>query len=125
MKITTTIAIILILIALIGMGYAITKTNNLSGMPISGNLALGSNASSTVGLTAKLVLAGASNAQLRTISNVGAFDVWLSATTTNLVANTGLWIKASSSQIFAGDNLYTGNWYAIGTGTTTLSILEI
>jgi len=92
---------------------------------ISGNSALGTNSTLTATTTAKLWLAGASNAQFRSFSNVGVYDAWLSATTTNLVADYGLWLKASSTLILSGDSLYTGAIYGIGTGTTTISILQI
>lgn len=116
---------IIALVVLIGsVIFGVSVSDNLGGSPISPNLNLGSNLTVTATTTAKLILAEASNAQLRTISNVGSYDIWISATTTNLAANYGLWIKASSSQIFAGDNLYTGAIYGIGTGTTTIAIFQ-
>ena len=112
-------------VVLLGGLFLTDNSQNLSGIPISPDPSLGSNTTITATTTAKLILAGNGNRQLFSISNVGVYDVWVSATTTNLVANKGLWIKASTTQIFSGDSLYTGNIYAIGTGTTTLSILEI
>lgn len=102
-----------------------SQSDNLAGIPISGNLSLGVNSTITATTTAKLVLAAKYDRQFLSISNVGVYDAWISATTTNLAANYGLWIKASTTQIFSGDSLYTGAIYGIGTGTTTLSFLEI
>lgn len=123
------ISIIALIISIATLGFVlfneIPKSNNLAGIPISASSNLGVNSTITATTTAKLVLASRSDRQFLSISNVGVYDVWISATTTNLAANNGLWIKASTTQIFSGDSLYTGAIYGIGTGTTTLSFLEI
>lgn len=95
----------------------------LGGNPISGSSAMGSNLTKSVAVTSTIVLAENSGAQLRIISNVGPADVWLSATTTNLQRNYGFWLKASTTQVFSGDSLYTGALY--GTSTATEAILSI
>ncbi len=122
------ISIIALIISIITFGFVligVPQSNNLAGIPISASPNLGVNSTITATTTAKLVLASKSDRQFLSISNVGVYDVWISATTTNLAANNGLWIKASTTQVFSGDSLYTGAIYGIGTGTTTLSFLEI
>jgi len=83
------------------------------------------NTSSTFGTVATQILASKDNVQYRKLSNVGPFDGYISATTTGLVAGTGLWVKASSSVEFFGDSLFTGTFYGIAAGTTTFSIVQL
>lgn len=118
--------IYLIIIGLVILGIvAWSSTNSLGGTPISPDASLGTNSSVTATTTAKLLLAEASYVQLRAFSNDGFYDAYLSSTSTNLTTGKGLLLKASSTEIFAGDNLYTGNWYVIANGTTTISILQL
>ena len=114
--------LIIVAIIILALVIFVNKPINLGGNPISPNVKLGSNLTATTTGTAKLILAEASGAQLRVISNVGPSDTWLSSTSTNLAANFGWWLKASSSLIMSGDNLYTGNIYGIV--TTTLAIFQ-
>lgn len=123
----TTIILIITALLIGGLVYFLKAIPNLlGGQPISSSQALGTNSSVSVTSTVRLVLAEATNAQFRSISNVGAADVWLSATTTSLSANNGFWLKASTTQVFTGDSLYVGNIYGTSTTAgTTLSILQL
>ncbi len=124
----TTIYILILAVITVGIISVVSlrdSDQNVGGNPINPRPSLGNNVTVTATTTAKLILSGGGNRQFLSISNVGAYDAWVSATTTGLAANYGLWIDASTTQIFSGDSLYTGNIYGIGTGTTTLSILEI
>ena len=85
----------------------------------------GTNSTVSVTSTVKAIITADSSSQIIVIANVGDKDAWISATTTNLVANYGWWIKASSSEVMTGDRLYTGTIYGVGTGTTTLSIFKL
>ena len=113
---------------MLGLGYLGNRLkDNFGGIPISPNNALGLATSTqiTSTSTSQKILATAPQAQFRSFSNVGPYDAWISPTSTGLAVGTGLWIKASSTVIFSGDSLYTGDWYGIGTGTTSISTLQL
>lgn len=118
------IAVVVIVGGILLLKYPTIPEKNTLGS-ISGNPSLGSNSTLTATTTAKIWLNSNNNAQFISISNVGMYDAYISATTTSLTANNGLWLKASSTIIFSGDSLYRGAWYGIANGTTTISILKI
>ena len=127
------IAIILIIL-LLGINTSLVylstaeKTNILGvgGNPLSVRPSIGYNSSTAVVATAIPIFRNNLSAQVRIVSNVGVADAWISATTTNLKANFGFWLKGSTTQVFSGDSLYPGAWYASSTaGGTTISTLEL
>lgn len=125
MKQIVIFAVALVLIA--GTVFLFKGSGKGLGAPISSNPSLGSNTSSTVGSIVTTIFSRKSGAQYRAISNFGAKDIYVSATTTNFVAGTGLLIRSSSTVILSGDSLIDGPLYAVTAvaGTTTLSLLEL
>lgn len=117
-------AVVLVIVGFIALGLSFKSIP--AGGPISPNLKLGTNTSSTVGSVVKTLFTW-SGPQLRSISNVGSGDVYLSATTTSFVAGTGLFVKASSTLVLSGDDLIQGNLYAVTAvgATTTLALFEM
>ncbi len=93
--------------------------------PISPNMKLGTNATITATTTAKLWLADSSGSRLRKFGNIGIYDCFYSATTTNLAANYGAFIKASSTELLSGESLIQGNIYGICGGTSTISVFQM
>ena len=131
MKIVTFLLVVVVLLlgALFYMGvqYKPSITSYTIEQPLGAiqptNAGLGLNRTATVTTTVSKAFSAATYLQYRRISNIGAFDVVISGTSTGLDASTGagIFIKASSSVTFSGDSLYTGDIYADGLGTTILS----
>ena len=88
---------------------------------------LGVNSSSSVTSTFSLVLAAKNDVQLRECSNIGNTDMWISSTSTGLVAGGGgRLITGSSSISFSGESLWQGALYGVTkSGTSTLSCWEL
>ncbi len=119
------IAIIVLVLVVIGLGFAFTNRESQTlGQAIPPNLALGVNSNVTATTTVKLILADKSSGKLRVLSNVGIYDFYYSATTTNLAVGAGALLRPSSTIVMSGDSLYTGILYGIAAGTTTIGIFS-
>lgn len=115
--------ILVVGILIIGLYFLFSNADKFGagGNPISTSPKLGVNRTYTLS-GVNVSIASSSATQLLIISNTGPGDAWLSPTTTNLTVDRGFLLKGSSTQVFAGDNLYP-DWWAFG--TTTLSVVEL
>jgi len=111
-------------VAILALGYGIFNQGEQKLGDFLVGPKMGTNSTVVVTSTAKLLFTVPSGAEFWSVSNVGPTDVYLSGTSTALAANYGLWLKASSTQIFSGGSLWKGPVWGIGTTvTTTLSVL--
>ena len=125
MKITL-LGVGILVVALVVLGFvgAFSSYKLGGGQPIVTSTR-GTNSTVTVTSTAKSVISADSSSQIIVVSNVGVNDVYLSATTTNLAAGYGWFIKASTTEVMTGDKLYTGTIYGVSGGTAILSIFKL
>lgn len=97
--------------------------NSISGTPVQ---TVASSSNILVTSTLRLVLANQSAAQLRCFGNAsGSTPIYLGfGTSTGLMVGTGFPLMPSSSVTFAGDELDTGDIYAIAAVATNLSMCQ-
>ena len=121
---TTKILIVLVVLAGLVFWFGLipgTPKLGIAGQPITANVIGTSLSTTTVANTAQLLFATNSGAQRRCISNQGTTTVTLGfGTTTGLTATSGFAIFPSSTAIFSGDSLYTGNTYLFSPSNGTI-----
>lgn len=100
----------------------IQPVGDVNGVPF---LTLDVASSTTVQTGSKQVLATSTSAQWRLFQNNSSFGIWLAFTNDkDATLNTGIYLPASTTIEFKGENLYLGAVRAVSTANATLLISQ-
>jgi len=120
------IALVVAVAVIIGVLFTLQGETLLGGEPINSRITATNSTATTTGNASKLILSASSGAQLRCFTNKGTTTVSLGfGTSTGLTANSG-YVLGSTTALFVGNELYTGDVYAFSAATgTVIAICEL